>query len=47
MFLADKPAALVRRGNASIFMDIAVAPDENPVQVARDLNRMLESFRNG
>lgn len=45
-FLEDKPASITHRGNASIQVDIAVSPEENPVQVAKDLNRMLESFRN-
>lgn len=47
MFIADKPASIIRRGNASIQVDAAVSPEENPVQVAKDLNRMFESFRNG
>lgn len=47
MFIIDKPASIVRRGNASIQIDVAVSPEENPVQVAKDLNRMFESFRNG
>lgn len=45
-FLEDKPASITRRGNASIQLDIAVSPTENPVQIAKDLNRMLESFKN-
>jgi len=46
MFLEDKPASIIRRNNASLQLDIAVSPEENPVQVAKDLNRMLDSFKN-
>lgn len=47
MFLEDKPASITRHNNSSILLDVAVSPEENPVQVARDLNRMFESFKNG
>ncbi len=47
MFLKDKPASLIRRENVSLQIDVALAPDENPVQVATDLNRMIEHFRKG
>lgn len=47
MFLEDKPASITRRNNASLQIDIAISPEENPVQVAKDLNRMLESLKNG
>jgi len=44
MFLEDKPASMIRSQNAALLIDIAVSPEENPVQVAKDLNRMLASF---
>jgi collagenase-like PrtC family protease len=44
-FLEDIPASLTRHGNASLQIDIAVSPQENPVQVAKDLNRMLAAFK--
>ncbi|MDD2998360.1 MAG: U32 family peptidase [Candidatus Riflebacteria bacterium] len=47
MFVEDKPASIVHHNNSSIQFDIAISPEENPVQVAKDLNRMLDSFRNG
>ncbi len=46
MFIEDKPTSIIRRNSASLQIDVAVSPEENPVQVAKDLNRMLESFRN-
>ncbi|MBU1107548.1 MAG: U32 family peptidase [Candidatus Riflebacteria bacterium] len=46
-FLEDIPASLTRHGNASLQIDIAISPQENPVQVAKDLNRMLEAFKVG
>ena len=45
MFLEDIPASLTRHGNASLQIDIAISPQENPIQVAKDLNRMLEAFK--
>ncbi len=47
MFLEDKPASMIRSQNAALQIDVAISPEENPVQVARDLNRMLESYRSG
>ncbi|KAF1082100.1 MAG: putative protease [Candidatus Rifleibacterium amylolyticum] len=44
-FLEDIPASLTRHGNASLQIDIAISPQENPVQVAKDLNRMLAAFK--
>lgn len=44
-FLEDIPASLTRHGNASLQIDIAISPQENPVQVAKDLNRMLTAFK--
>jgi hypothetical protein len=45
LFLVDKPASLVVKGTTSLLLDIAVAPNENPVQTAKDLNRIVESFK--
>lgn len=45
LFLLDKPAAISVRGSSPIMLDVAVAPNENPIQAAKDLNRMVESVR--
>ncbi|GAB4274513.1 MAG: hypothetical protein Kow0029_14940 [Candidatus Rifleibacteriota bacterium] len=45
LFLLDKPAAFQARGTSSLFMDIAISPEENPIQAAKDLNRMVDSFK--
>ncbi|MGM0599174.1 MAG: peptidase U32 family protein [Candidatus Rifleibacteriota bacterium] len=45
LFLMDKPAAIYVGGSSSIMLDVAVAPNENPIQAAKDLNRMIESVR--
>ncbi|MEW6713047.1 MAG: hypothetical protein AB1403_24720, partial [Candidatus Riflebacteria bacterium] len=45
LFLADVPASISCKGSSSLLLDVAVGPNENPVQIARDLNRIVESFR--
>ncbi len=45
LFLADVPASISCKGCSSFLLDVAVGPNENPVQIARDLNRIVESFR--
>lgn len=45
LFLADIPASLPRKGNGPILLDIALGPKENPVQTAKDLNRLILNFK--
>lgn len=45
LFLVDKPASLSFKGSTSLLLDIAVGPDENPVQTAKDLNRIVSTFK--
>lgn len=45
LFLVDKPASVSFKGTSSLLLDVAVGPEENPVQTAKDLNRIVASFR--
>lgn len=45
LFLVDKPASITFKGGSSLFLDVAIGPDENPVQAAKDLNRMIDTFK--
>jgi collagenase-like PrtC family protease len=45
-FLEDKPAAITHKENSAM-LDVAISPKENPVQAAKDLNRLIKSFKSG
>lgn len=47
LFLVDKPAAISSKGTSSVMLDVAIGPNENPVQAAKDLNRMIDSIKTG
>jgi hypothetical protein len=45
LFLKDKPAAITYKKANSLLLDVAISPKENPVQAAKDLNRLIESYK--
>ncbi len=47
LFLQDHIANISKKGSSSVQIDIAIGPKENPVQVAKDLNRIIEVFKSG
>ena len=47
LFMVDVPASISYKGSTSLLLDVAISPEENPVQTAKDLNRIVESFRAG
>ena len=45
LFMIDKIASVAYQSNSKFQLDVAVAPNENPIQVAKDLNRIIVSLR--